>query len=53
MQYFCSDMAVIVKRQGEMVEEIATNAEASHEQAQAGLDQVKQAASYQTTCILS
>jgi uncharacterized phage infection (PIP) family protein YhgE len=46
------DMAQIVDKQAVMVEEIAVSADKSHERAQAGLDQVKQAAAYQPGCLL-
>lgn len=46
------DMAQIVDKQAVMVEEIAVSADKSHERAQAGLDQVKQAAAYQPSCSL-
>lgn len=46
------DMAQIVDKQAVMVEEIAVSADKSHERAQAGLDQVKQAAAYQPGCSL-
>lgn len=44
------DMANIVEQQGEMIEEIADMTEKSHGRAQAGLEQVKQAAAYQPSC---
>eukprot|EP01035_Chromulina_nebulosa_P020588 gene20588-26696_t len=47
------DMANIVETQGSMIEEIKTTTDKSHEQAQAGLEQVKQAASHQSSCIIS
>ena len=47
------DMASIVEKQGELVEEIAITTETSHERAKAGLTQVQQAAAHQTTCIVS
>lgn len=46
-------MANIVQSQGAMVEEIHTSAEASHDRAKAGLEQVQQAAAYQPTCAIS
>lgn len=46
-------MATIVKQQGVLIDEIASSAEQSHEKAQAGLEQVKQAAAYQQTCTVS
>lgn len=47
------DMASIVEKQGEIVEEIAITTETSHERAKAGLVQVQQAAAHQSTCIVS
>jgi hypothetical protein len=47
------DMAEIVEKQGGSVTEIHDATEKSHERAQAGLAQVKQAAAYQPTCIVS
>ena len=47
------DMANIVEQQGEMIEEIAEMTEKSHDRAQAGLEQVKQAAAHQSSCIVS
>lgn len=47
------DMATLVKSQDSMIEEIAVSTEKSHERAQAGLKQVQQAASYQSSCALS
>lgn len=46
-------MAEIVGNQGGQIEEIAKTTEVSHERAQAGLEQVKQAANHQSKCILS
>jgi hypothetical protein len=46
-------MADIVKVQGSMVQEIHDSTVQSHDKAKAGLDQVKQAAAYQPTCVLS
>lgn len=46
-------MANIVQAQGAQIEEIHTATESSHEKAQAGLEQVKQAAAYQPGCVLS
>lgn len=46
------DMANIVEQQGEMIEEISEMTEKSHDRAQAGLEQVKQAAAYQPTCTM-
>lgn len=45
-------MADIVSKQGVMVEEIAVTADKSHENAKAGLEEVKQAAHHQPGCIL-
>ena len=47
------DMASIVQEQGGMITEIHTSTESSNEKAKAGLDQVKQAAAYQPTCVIS
>ena len=47
------DMAQIVEGQGEMVEKVAESAEESHERAKAGLEQVQQAARYQSSCTIS
>jgi len=47
------DMANIVDQQGEMIEEIADMTQKSHDRAQAGLEQVKQAAAHQSSCIVS
>lgn len=47
------DMANIVEKQNEMVTNIAVTTEQSHEKAQQGLEQVKQAASHQSACIIS
>lgn len=46
------DMAVIVEKQGGAVTEIHEATEKSHERAEAGLQQVKQAAAYQPTCAI-
>lgn len=46
------DMAQIVDKQGEHIDEIAKSTEISHERAQGGLDQVKKAATYQPTCAI-
>ena len=46
-------MADIVEDQGIKIEQIHTATETSHERAEAGLEQVKQAAAYQPTCIIS
>ena len=46
-------MASLVQHQGEMVTEIATLAESSHEKAEAGLEQVKQASTYQPGCVIA
>lgn len=46
-------MADIVQKQGVQVDHVHKTTEESHERAQAGLEQVKQAANYQPTCILS
>lgn len=47
------DMAQIVDRQGESIQEISKATDNSHQRAKAGLDQVKQAAAYQPTCSIS
>jgi len=47
------DMANLVEKQGEDIKEIGDATESSHERAKAGLDQVNQAASHQTTCVIS
>jgi hypothetical protein len=46
-------MADIVDKQGEHIDTIHTATETSHERAQAGLEQVKQAADYQPVCTIS
>jgi hypothetical protein len=46
-------MADIVDDQGIKIEQIHTATETSHERAEAGLEQVKQAAAYQPTCTIS
>jgi hypothetical protein len=46
-------MADIVEDQGIKIEQIHTATETSHERAEAGLEQVKQAAAYQPTCTIS
>ena len=46
-------MAGLVDKQADAVTEIAKSTEISHERAQAGLSQVKQAAAYQPGCLLS
>jgi hypothetical protein len=46
-------MADIVGKQGTQIDNIHKTTEESHARAEAGLEQVKQAASYQPTCILS
>jgi hypothetical protein len=43
----------MVKEQGTMVQEIHDSTAQSHDKAKAGLDQVKQAAAYQPTCVIS
>ena len=45
-------MAAIVEEQGGHVEKIHTATEESHEKAQQGLEQVKQAATYQPGCAI-
>lgn len=45
-------MADIVEKQDEHVNKIHAATEESHDRAQAGLDQIKQAAHYQPGCIL-
>ena len=47
------DMANIVEQQGEHIEVIAQTTEKSHARAQAGLEQVKQAANHQNSCHIS
>ena len=47
------DMAEIIDKQGEMVEEIHASTEASRERAEVGLEEVKKAADYQPVCIIS
>ena len=47
------DMAEIVDKQGELVEEIHTSTEASRERAEVGLEEVKKAADLQPVCIVS
>mmetsp|Transcript_16975 Transcript_16975/g.24597 ORF Transcript_16975/g.24597 Transcript_16975/m.24597 type:complete len:173 (+) Transcript_16975:305-823(+) len=47
------DMAEIVERQGTQVDSIHAATEMSHDRAKAGLDQVKQAAVYQNSCLIS
>ena len=46
------DMANIVEQQGEMIEEISEMTIKSHDRAQAGLEQVKQAAAHQSSCVV-
>jgi hypothetical protein len=46
-------MAGLVEKQADAVTEIAKSTEISHERAQAGLAQVKQAAAYQPGCSIS
>ncbi len=46
-------MADIVGKQGETITKIEQDSEVSRERAQEGLDQVKQAAQYQPTCLIS
>jgi hypothetical protein len=46
-------MAEIVTKQGDLVEEVAASTDGAHEKAQAGLEQVKQAAAHQPVCIIS
>lgn len=46
-------MAEIVETQGGKIDEIHMATETSHERAQAGLNQVKQAAAYQSSCAIS
>lgn len=46
------DMAVIVEKQNEQIVEIAVATETSHDQAKAGLEQVKKAAQYQPGCTI-
>lgn len=46
-------MANIVESQGEMIDSVAAQAESSHEKAKDGLEQVKQAAKYQSQCVIS
>jgi hypothetical protein len=49
----CRDMAEIIDKQGEMVQEIHASTEASRDRAEVGLDEVKKAADYQPVCIIS
>jgi hypothetical protein len=53
LMLFVSEMADIVGKQGTQIDNIHKTTEESHSRAEAGLEQVKQAASYQPTCILS
>jgi hypothetical protein len=46
-------MADIVGEQGEHIEKIHTSTVESHQRAEAGLEQVKQAANYQPGCSIS
>lgn len=45
-------MADIVETDGVKIEQIHTATESSRERAEAGLEQVKQAAAYQPTCVI-
>lgn len=47
------EMAQLVEQQGVMVDNIHTATEQSREKAKAGLEQVNQAASMQSTCSIS
>ena len=47
------DMASIVDKQGGQIEEIEKTTETSHERAKAGLEQVRQAANHQSSCLIS
>lgn len=46
------DMAKLVEQQGAQIDNIHEAADTSHEQAKAGLEQVKQAATYQPGCVI-
>ena len=46
------DMAQIVNKQGGQIEEIEKTTESSHERAKAGLEQVRQAANHQSSCVI-
>jgi phosphohistidine phosphatase SixA len=46
-------MANIVEKQGVHIDEIVTSTEKSHEKAQQGLEQIKQASQHQAACIIS
>ncbi len=46
-------MADIIEKQGVMIEEIHTSTEESRVRAEAGLEQVKEAATYQPVCVIS
>lgn len=47
------DMAEIIEKQGELVEEIHESTEASRARAEGGLEEVKKAAEYQPVCVIS
>ena len=47
------DMASIVDKQGGQIDEIEKTTETSHERAKAGLEQVRQAANHQSSCLVS
>eukprot|EP01036_Dinobryon_divergens_P032838 gene32838-42516_t len=47
------DLSLIVETQGGKIDEIHMATETSHERAKAGLNQVKQAAAYQSSCSIS
>lgn len=47
------DMAEIVDKQNPHIEKVAESAKASHERAEAGLEQVQQAAAHQGGCIMA
>lgn len=46
-------MAEIVEEQGGHIDNIHKTTVESHQRAEAGLEQVKQAANYQPTCVIS
>jgi t-SNARE complex subunit (syntaxin) len=52
-EQFNRDMAQIVDKQGGIVTKIEQDSEVSRERAEQGLAEVKQAAQYQPTCVVS
>lgn len=46
-------MATIVEKQNSHIEQIAVSTEQSHEKAQQGLEQIKQASQHQAACLVS